>query len=112
MIAIIFEEIFQRFLHLGLAGIGTEDAANQHRRAVSHIGVDALVIERRHTHVRAGGVGGVCQIELGIDQGAIQVEDEEIHFHGGGYALSRSSCAVWSGCGRRAPRAWCEPGAD
>ena len=37
------------------------------------------MVERAHAHVRARGVDGVRQIQFGIDQRAVQVENQQVH---------------------------------
>ena len=88
VIAIILQEELQRFLHLGFGGLRSQHAADQHRRAVAHVGVDSLMLDRRHAHVAARGIGGMRQVELGIDQRAVQIEDDQIH-----YAAATLPCA-------------------
>jgi len=48
---------------------------------VAHIRVDPLIFERRHTHVAEGGVDGLGQIQFGIDQGAVEIENQKVHFY-------------------------------
>ena len=80
MIAIILQEELQRFLHLRFGGLRAQHAADQHRRAVAHVGVDPLVFDRRHAHVAARGIRGMRQVEFRIDQRAVQIEDQQIHY--------------------------------
>ena len=69
----------RRFLNLRFGRLGSQQAANQHRRAIAHVGANALILQRRHAHVGARGIAGVCQVAPGIDQRAVQIENEQIH---------------------------------
>ena len=84
VIAVILDEEFQRLLHFVLGRLGAERAADQHGRAVADIRGHRFVGQGGHAHVRAGGIDGVHQVFLGIDQGAVQIEDQKIHTRSGG----------------------------
>src|SRR5450759_1185743 len=79
VLAIVFQEEFERLLDFQFAGLRAHRPADQHRGAVAHVGVDALVIERAHAHMGTRGVDGVRQVQFGIDQRAVQVEDQQVH---------------------------------
>ena len=46
VLAIILQEELERFLDLRFGGLGAQHPPDQHRRAVAHIGIDALVLDR------------------------------------------------------------------
>jgi hypothetical protein len=79
VLAVVLEEELERFLHLWLRRFGTQGTADEHGCAVAHVGVDALVLERGLAHVGTSGVDGVRQIQFRIDQGAVEIEDQQVH---------------------------------
>src|SRR5262249_13538396 len=68
----------QRILNFTLGSARTQDAPDQHWRAFAYVRVDGLVPERRHSAVCAGGVYGTTEILFRIDEGSIQVEDDQV----------------------------------
>ena len=57
---------------LVVVGAGAKSAGNQLRRAVANEGCHELRGEFRAAHLAQHGVDGVDQVQLGIDQRAIQ----------------------------------------
>ena len=78
VLAVVLQEELEGFLHLVFGGLLAERAPDQNGSAVADVGVNALVRERRHAHVAARGVDGIRQIQPGIDQGAVEVENDEV----------------------------------
>ena len=78
VLAVVLEKILERFLDFRLSRLVAQGAADQQRGAVADVGIYALVIERRHPHVAPGGVDGVGQIQARIDQGPVEVKDQQV----------------------------------
>src|ERR1019366_6465560 len=81
VLAVVLEKKLERFLDLFFAGLVSQRAPDQQRRAVAHIRVDPLIFERRHAHVAAGRVDGLGQVQFGIEQGAVEIENQKVHVY-------------------------------
>ena len=77
VIAIIFQEKLVRLAMLLVAEV-RQSAANQHGRSIAHVSRNDIVRQRRKIFPGARGVHGIGQIALGIDQRAVQVENQKI----------------------------------
>jgi hypothetical protein len=82
VVAIELDEKFERLLDLIFRGLLAERAPDEHGRPVADVRSHGLVGERVHTHVGARGIDGVDEILLGIDESAVEIEDEEVHVSG------------------------------
>jgi len=75
--AIVGEKKGERGVTFGIGGAIAESAADQDRSAVAHETVNRLMIEFGAAEVGERGVDGESEIELGIDERAIEIEDED-----------------------------------
>ena len=58
-------------------GFGAEGAAHEDGRAVADVRGDDGGIQSVQVHEAAGGVDGGGEIGLGVDEGAVEIEDNE-----------------------------------
>jgi len=75
--AVIGEEVVESILDQAfIAGIA-EGAAHQHWGAVAYVGGDDIAGEFRASQVLEHGVYGVDEVEAGVDQGSVEIEDQQ-----------------------------------
>ena len=78
MFAVIEQKIVERLLQkLTIGGIA-ERAANQHGRAIADVGANDLEGQLLAAVVAQHGIDRGHQVEFGIDQGAVQIKDDEL----------------------------------
>ena len=76
MLAVVLEEERQSRLNLLFARPFRQRALDERAGAVADEAEDGVVGEGAEPEVLAGGVDGMSQVELGVDEGAVEVEDE------------------------------------
>ena len=114
MVPVVLHEKLERLGDVGIAGLGAHGAANQNRGAVPDVVANGLEVQRRQTEVCARRVDRMRQVELRIDQRAVQVEDEQVHCRelchsplsytrGAGFSRMRPRGAGWPCAMRSAP---------
>ena len=80
--AVVAEEVLQPFLyHAFIAGIA-KGATHQHRSAVAYVGSDHIAGKLGASEVLQHGVDGVDEVEARIDQGSVEVEDQQLDLAG------------------------------
>ncbi len=79
MRAIVAQEIGEPPFDFRVADALAQRPAHQHRRAIADEAENHLVDMRFASQVRQRGIHRVRQIELGINQRAVQVEDQHAH---------------------------------
>src|SRR5438270_8508995 len=77
MLAIIGEEKRQRLLQEGFVVRVTQSATDQSGCAIADISGDDLYRQLVAAVLAKHSVDGICQVNAGIEQGAVQVEDEQ-----------------------------------
>src|SRR5258708_15319544 len=97
MLGVIAYEIVQRPGHLFVGCFRSQNSTDQHGGAVADIGGDQVVRDRRQSHVFPGRVHGMRQVEFGIDEGAVEVENEQRHQAGfADHSFFNFSYASWN----------------
>src|SRR5689334_19424939 len=91
MDAVVVKEECQGFGYIFLVvnvALGVaEGAADEERGPVADVAGDDGFGEFRFAEVGKGGVDGVAEIDAGVDEGAVEVEDEEAGRWGEGHCL-------------------------
>ena len=80
MRGIIFDEKFQAEQAIFFGGVAAQGSRDQCRRALSDVAENLVVRQRISAQFRKGCVDGKGQIEFGIDQRAVQIEDQRADF--------------------------------
>ena len=70
------QEELQRPLTILIVGVSAQRAPDQLRRAVADVAGDGVLVELLAAHFPQHGVDGEDQIALGIDERAVEVEDQ------------------------------------
>jgi hypothetical protein len=76
VLAVVGEEVVQGAFEV-VVGESGEGSADERGGAFAYVGVDDLVGEGRLVELGSGGVDGVHEVAAGVDQGAVEVEDQE-----------------------------------
>jgi hypothetical protein len=71
-----------------------QGTAHEHGGSVAYEAGDDVVVEVGAAHVLERGVDGVAEVTGGIDERAIQVEDDEFDFFGGDGAEDEHAASV------------------
>ena len=80
MLGIILDEEIQAALAVFFRSVAAKGASDQPGSALPHVAENRLVVQRRSPQFRERGVHAQGQVELGIDQRAVQIEDQRAHF--------------------------------
>ena len=88
VLAVVVEEVLVGFAQKFFAGldpiVGGEGAANEGERTIADVCGDEFIGEMRAVEVFECGVDLVAKVLRGVDQGAVEVEDEKfetVHGH-------------------------------
>ena len=84
MLFVIGEEKFQGAIQLVRCGVRAEGFSDQHWSAIADVAGNCIFMEFVALYVAQHGVDGMDQVELGIDESAVEIEDERAD---GGEAL-------------------------
>jgi hypothetical protein len=76
--AIVGQEIFEGLVEESFIFGVSEGSADKHGRTISNVGGDDFVREFGAMEVTKHGVNGVDEIKSGVDQGAVEIEDDEL----------------------------------
>jgi len=79
VVLVIREEQFQRSLALCFRGVVAQGLADELRRPVADVAGDGVFVQLLPAHFLQHGVDGADQVELGIDERAIQIENQRAH---------------------------------
>ncbi len=79
MVFVVREKKLQRSLAFRFRGVVAQSAADQLRRAVADVAGDSVFVQLLAAHFREHGVDGADQVELGIDERAVQIENQRAH---------------------------------
>ena len=79
VVAVVGHEKLERLVDVGLARLGAHRTTDQNGRSVADVRPDGFEVQGRQAEMLARRVDRVRQVELRIDQRAVQVEDEQIH---------------------------------
>ena len=80
--AVVGEEVLERFVYQMLVAGIAERPPDQGGSAVADVGGDAVAGEFGASEVLEHGVDGMDEIEAGVDQGAVEIEDEQLDLVG------------------------------
>ena len=79
MVFVVRKKKLQRALAFRFRGVAAQSAADQLRRAVADVAGDGVFVKLLAAHFRQHGVDGSDQVQLGIDERAVQVENQRAH---------------------------------
>jgi len=79
VVFVIRKKKFQRALAFILGGAAAQSAADKLRRAVADIAGDGVFVKLLAAHFLQHSVDGADQVALGIDERAIQIENQRAH---------------------------------
>ncbi len=74
---VVLQEKLECSEHLLFGGLGSEGAAYEDRGAITHVGSDGFLGDRREAEASAGGVDGVGEVLTRVNESSIQVEDQK-----------------------------------
>ena len=80
MRGIILDEKFQAEHAIFFGGVAAQGSRDQGRSALAYVAENLLVRQRIAAQFREGGVDRKGQVEFGIDQRAVQIEDQGADF--------------------------------
>lgn len=76
VVFVVAEEILQSTLAFLFAGAAPQRASDELRRAVADVAGDGVLVQFFAAHLAEHRIDGENQVALGIDEGAVQVEDQ------------------------------------
>ncbi len=79
MVFVVGEEKFQRSLAFRFRCAIAQGAADKLRRAMSDVAGNRVFVKLLAAHFLEHGVDGADQVELGIDERAVQIENQRAH---------------------------------
>ena len=88
MFAVVSQEVLQARAHqLLVAGLLAQGAADQRRRSIPDVAGNHIVGQFGTLHMAQGGIDRMHQVETGVDQRTVKVENQQLEFYGIEWAM-------------------------